>query len=129
MNIPLFIIYMVLLLALFIFIQKGALQNLLIRNRKFSCINCGCCCRLRVELSDDEIRKIRKHVKIEFAEKEKNKNYIKRINKYCIFLKILEGKSRCMIYPYRPKICRNFPKTTVLGIRANDTRCRSFSQP
>jgi len=79
-----------------------------------------------VKLTDSDIEEIKKSgFSLEIEEKS-GKKYIKRTNDFCSYLSIKDGKSKCEIYDYRPEICRNFPRKKVLGMKANDIRCRAI---
>ena len=88
----------------------------------FECIECGSCCSGPDEgdiwITKPEIELLVKYLDIP-VEKVREK-YLKRIglhttiieqpkSKDCIFLKSVEGKKICSIYPVRPNQCRTWP--------------------
>ena len=107
--------------------NRRRLLALLIKNQEFNCTDCTACCKFRVSLSKEDIARIK--TKKEYVEEEKGKKYIKRVNGYCIFMNIKEGKSSCSIYEMRPKICREFPKIKCCGFDTYDPRCEAFKIP
>lgn len=119
-------IYALLISLLLAAAIKGDVLTLLWRKKKFSCLNCGRCCMFRVKLTDSDIEEIKKAgAELEIEEKS-GKKYIKRKNNYCSYLSIKDGKSKCEIYEHRPEICRKFPRKKILGMKANDIRCRAI---
>jgi Fe-S-cluster containining protein len=103
----------------FIFIHEHILAR-----KEHKCIRCGKCCRLRVDLSEEEISKIKKLGYKDFYTKN---NHMKKINGNCVFLKFKNGISFCEIQnTAKPSICKNFPKKRGLFGKAYDYRCRSF---
>jgi Fe-S-cluster containining protein len=95
------------------------LRNFFLKFRKFKCLRCGQCCRLRVSLSKEDIERLKKSGHKDFIE---NKNSLKRINGYCKFLEIKNGKARCSVYKSRPEVCRWWPVAKFLC----DGRCKSY---
>ncbi len=88
----------------------------------FTCQGCGDCCSGPGEgviwVTRPEIELISQH--LEMAEGEFRRTYLRRIGirtsiiehpqtKDCIFLKEIDGKRKCMIYPLRPNQCRTWP--------------------
>jgi Fe-S-cluster containining protein len=109
----------VIIAALIIFYLAFARQFVW-RFRKFKCLRCGHCCRLRVNLSKKDIERLEKAGKKNFI---KDTKWLKRINGYCMFLKIENGKAGCSVYNNRPEVCRWWP----LKRFTCDTRCKSYS--
>jgi len=103
-----------------IFIYVIILRQFVLRRRKFKCLRCGRCCRLRVRLSKEDIKRLMKAGKKDFIE---DKRWLKRINGYCMFLEIKKGKSKCTVYNHRPDICRWWP----LKKHVCDVRCSTYS--
>ncbi len=95
------------------------LRQFIWKFRKFKCLRCGRCCSLRVKLTNEDIKRLKKSGKKNFVEKG---NWLKRINGYCMFLEIKNGKANCTVYDSRPKICRGWP----LKRFTCDTRCKSY---
>ncbi len=75
------------------------------------CRRCGYCCSLTVKLADEDIARIKKKGYDEdyFVEEKGQFKCLKRINGYCVFLKIDEGIASCRIYPFRPNRCVEYP--------------------
>ena len=88
----------------------------------FACRECGGCCAGPTEgyiwVIDPEIERIAEHLKI--TPGELRRRYLRRVGlrttivehrttKDCIFLRQVEGKRRCVIYPVRPNQCRTWP--------------------
>lgn len=118
-------IYALLISLLLAAAIKGDILTLLWRNKKFNCLQCGRCCTFHVKLTNDDIENIKKSgFALEIEEKRGDK-YIKRKNGYCPYMAVKDGKSKCEIYSHRPDVCRNFPGKKILGMKANDIRCRA----
>ena len=96
------------------------IRPIILKRRKFKCLRCGQCCRLRVKLSKEDIKRLEDSGVKDFIE---GKNWLKRVNGYCKFLEIKNGKAKCMVYDARPKICRVWPVYKF----SCDTRCRSYT--
>lgn len=92
----------------------------ILRRKKFRCLRCGHCCRLLVKLSKKDIQRLKANNEKKFMDK---KTYLKKINGYCKFLIIKNGKATCSIYSYRPDICKSWPLKNFWV----DLRCRYFS--
>ena len=88
----------------------------------FQCAQCGRCCSGPGEgyiwVVRPEIKLIADYLQI--PEPDLRKQYLRRIGlrtsivehqqtKDCIFLKNIDGRKRCIIYPVRPAQCRNWP--------------------
>ena len=88
----------------------------------FACTQCGNCCSGPGEgviwVTKREIKLIANHLGM--AETELHRKYLKRIHtrttiieeevsKDCIFLKAVNGRRICGIYPVRPNQCRTWP--------------------
>ncbi len=115
MQIDTIIMFILTFLVVYAFI----LRPFILKRRKFKCLRCGQCCRLRVLLSKEDIKRLEKAGKKSFIE---DKVWLKRKNGYCIFLEIKDGKAKCGVYKSRPKICQNWPIRKF----AVDVRCKSF---
>lgn len=85
------------------------------------CVNADCCRIDRIHLSEDERRRILDFLGEEdsrasydryFVEDEDTGGYYRTMFRHenggCIFLKELNGMSRCSIYPARPQVCRDY---------------------
>jgi Fe-S-cluster containining protein len=88
----------------------------------FECLECGTCCSGPDEgyiwITRPEIELVAKHLKMP-VDKVRRK-YLKRIglhttiaeqprSKDCVFLKSVDGKKICSVYPVRPNQCRTWP--------------------
>jgi len=88
----------------------------------FECQLCGACCSGPDEgyiwVTRPEIQLIADFLKLDAG--KLRRDYLKRVGsrttiieqpttKDCIFLREIDGKKRCMIYPVRPSQCRNWP--------------------
>ena len=88
----------------------------------FECLGCGNCCSGPAEgfiwVAKEEIELIADLLKIPV--KQLRRQFLKRsgfrltiiedtITKDCIFLKIIDGRKQCVIYPVRPNQCRTWP--------------------
>lgn len=73
---------------------------------KGKCSGCGNCCSNILLLTNDEIKKIKEHVKIHNI-KPINRNTILS-TEYKDVCPFLGRDNKCAIYPIRPKICRTF---------------------
>lgn len=88
----------------------------------FACTQCGNCCSGPGEgviwVTKHEIKLIAQHLGITVA--ALRQQYLKRIHtrttiieepesKDCIFLKAVDGRKICSIYPVRPNQCRTWP--------------------
>ncbi|MFH1307572.1 MAG: YkgJ family cysteine cluster protein [archaeon] len=120
------ILYLVILLCfLYLYFKSDIISFLFKKN--FKCTNCTQCCKLRVKLSKKDIERIK--TELDYIETDKGKKWIKRVNNYCIFMNIKQGKSRCSIYKNRPDICRVFPVRRIFGFKSYDHRCKAFKFP
>jgi Fe-S-cluster containining protein len=99
------------------------LREYFLARRKFKCKRCGQCCKLLVDLNEDDIRKIKKAGHADFIS---DKKCLKRVNGYCMFLVFRDGVSCCSIEDIKPKICRNFPNKKGIFGKKYDTRCKNF---
>jgi Fe-S-cluster containining protein len=115
----LFDIVLGLAIIYFIFIHEYVLAR-----KKYKCIRCGKCCKLRVDLSEEDINKIKKAGYKDFLTKDNN---LKKINGYCLFMTLDNGITSCKLEKSgKPSICRNFPEKRGIFGKAYDYRCRSF---
>ena len=109
-------LFIVLLAVVF---YQDFLKNFIYSRKKFKCLRCGNCCKLKVKLYPEDITKIKKAGYKNFQEGK----YLKRINDYCMFLKIDNGKAVCKINDIKPRICEKYPKFSLFNIPRVDTRC------
>jgi len=112
-----FLLLFLILFVIYIFF----IRQFIFRFKKFKCLRCGQCCKLRVKLSKEDIARIKKAGKNDFVEEG---SWLKRTNGYCQFLEIKKGKARCTIYNSRPEICRWWPVRKF----SMDTRCKCFER-
>lgn len=74
---------------------------------------CGYCCTLRVRLSWLDILRIvfcAGYRYSDFVERDSSgRKVIKMIGKHCYFENREGRKSSCLVYKYRPRVCRIFP--------------------
>ena len=104
---------------------------------RFECTQCGRCCGGApgyVWLTREEIAKIAGFLGLEL--KTFVRQYVRRVgfkhsliekaNLDCVFLRFVEGKSICAIYPVRPLQCRTWPfwQSNVQSSRAWQQACR-----
>jgi Fe-S-cluster containining protein len=116
-------------LAIFVLLVVVTIYITLIRDyvlarRKFECIRCGQCCKLKVKLSNKEIEKIKP---LGYADFVDSKGYIKKqdASKDCFFLGREGNIPFCKIEKAKPKICRSFPiKKGPFGKKI-DHRCKT----
>ncbi len=105
---PVYVVYLFFILVLFYLF--GCSLSCIVHKRKlkFKCLMCGECCRLKVNVTDKEIKIIEKH---EFKKNDfiKGRGVLKRVNGYCVFLKEVDGKKICSIYKFRPSTCKRWP--------------------
>lgn len=117
------IINILLIIALIYFVF---IHGYLLARRKFKCLRCGKCCRLKVVLTKEDIAKIKKAGYKNFLEKN---NYLKKVNGYCIFMTLNNGVTSCKLeHSAKPEVCRNFPTIKGFFGKKYDFRCRSFWQ-
>ena len=100
--------YIFYFVALF-YLSSLPLSYILHRKKdKFSCVNCGECCKFKVKLQKPDVERFDKG-KVNWNKfVDKNWN-VKRINGYCAFLIDKNGKKLCSIYKHRPNTCRGWP--------------------
>lgn len=125
------ITYIFLILFTLFMLERRRIVGLTLGKKKFKCNNCGGCCNLFVRLTEKDINKIKKagYKGEYFVEKKDKEKSLKRVNGNCIFLSIDEGKSKCEIQSYKPKLCMNFPAISLFSIKGYDPRCKSFKLP
>lgn len=73
--------------------------------RQGNCSNCGSCCSTMLPLSNEEVKRIKAYVK-KHKIKEQRHNFIVGVDMTCPFRD--EANKKCLIYPIRPAICRQF---------------------
>jgi uncharacterized protein len=88
----------------------------------FECQKCGACCSGPDEgyiwITKSEIELVADFLKV--SADDLRKNFLKRAGlrttiieqqatKDCIFLRDIDGRKQCMIYPVRPSQCRSWP--------------------
>ena len=114
------ILLIIILIVFYIFF----LRSFLFAKERFKCKRCGKCCKLIVDLSKQDIERLKKSDIKDFLNKDGKT--LKKINGYCKFQTLKAGKSSCSIYNSRPEICRAFPiKIGKILPRAQDLRCKT----
>jgi Fe-S-cluster containining protein len=88
----------------------------------FECLQCGACCAGPgagyIWVTRPELELIAEYLKVSIG--DVHRNYIRRVGlrttiieqqttKDCIFLRKIDGRKRCIIYPVRPSQCRSWP--------------------
>jgi hypothetical protein len=88
----------------------------------FECVQCGACCagpgQGYIWVTRPEIKIIADFLKMPVG--QVRQNYLKRIvfrttiieqpsTRDCVFLRKVEGRKKCIIYPVRPNQCRTWP--------------------
>lgn len=70
---------------------------------------CGQCCSNYLPISSKEIKEIKRYVKKHHITEQKH-NYpsVVAFDLTCPFLDDSKEKEKCLIYPVRPEICRDF---------------------
>lgn len=112
--------FLILILIYVYFIHEYILGK-----RKFKCLRCGKCRKLRVVLPNEDIEKIKKAGYKDFL--IGNSRVLKKVNGNCIFIKTKNGITSCTLEnKAKPALCKRYPvKKGILGKR-HDFRCRSF---
>ena len=98
--------------------------------KNFHCKRCGECC-YPPRLFATDIKRIKKAGYEDFVYTDDLKNtYMKdKKNNKCIFLRKKGKIFECSIYPYRPKVCREYPSELVNGsCKPEKLRFDSFSE-
>jgi len=121
--------YILLIIVLIYIAFREQILDFVTSFQKFKCIRCGHCCLLVVRLTDKDVESFKKHKLDNHIEKKLGKTIIKRINNYCPFLIIEDGKSRCKIYKIRPLVCQKYPLYKKFFYTFKDHRCTSFKLP
>lgn len=117
------IIEVALIIALFLVVfYVFYIRPYVLAKKEFKCRRCGNCCSLRVRPSKEEIKKIKRKGHKNFLNWL---GFIKRKNKFCIFLKFEKNKAKCYIYKIRPKICKTFPISNSSFGEKIDVRCKN----
>lgn len=69
------------------------------------CSNCGQCCSDLLPMSAEEVTRIKIYIKRHNI-KEQRHNFLLGVDLTCPFRD--EAKRKCLVYPVRPAICRQF---------------------
>ncbi len=120
--------YILIIFSILYIMNRNAIISLYFGKQKFRCIRCGRCCSLKVRLTKDDIKRLKKFSIDKHIILKKGKPYIRQINGYCPFLNIKGGRASCSCYEDRPEICRTFPKRIVWSMDAYDYRCKAFKK-
>ena len=70
------------------------------------CSNCGQCCSDALPLSQDEINIIKEYIKKHDIKEQRHNVVMNAVDITCPFRD--EANKKCLIYPVRPAICRQF---------------------
>ena len=85
--------------------------------KNFKCKRCGECCR-SPRLYKADIERIKKagYKEEDFVYTDNlGTSYIKDKRDWCMFLRKGKKTTSCVIYNFRPKICRLYPTTLIKG--------------
>ena len=118
------LIKIIVLLLILFFIYVVLFREYFLARRKFKCKRCGNCCKLKVYLYKEDIKRIKKAGYHDFL--DKNTNYMKRVNGYCKFLTLNKGIPSCSINGIKPKICVSYPMYRGIFGKKVDSRCHVF---
>ncbi|MBS3078680.1 YkgJ family cysteine cluster protein [Candidatus Pacearchaeota archaeon] len=116
-----FIVIDIIIILIFVYIFY--FREFILAKREFKCLRCGNCCKLRVRLNKQDIKRIENAGYGDFLDKE-GKN-LKRINGYCKFLILDNGITSCRIQDLKPEICNGFPRGKGLFGKKVDIRCKA----
>ena len=100
-----------------------------LRKKRFNCLRCGACCRLKVRLYPEDIAKLKAAGKKNFLEPKGN--WLKRTpDGYCMFYKRdnSKGIGICTVNHIKPSVCKNFPFYKTFGLPHADLRCNFFNR-
>lgn len=121
----------IILLILYIVIFRPYILAL----KKFTCLNCGNCCKLRVYLSKEDIKRIEKKGYKNFFKRTffLKRAELKKINGNCIFIGFKRNNknkiiSFCKINKIKPGICAKYPLCNDIFGKSFDYRCNSFKK-
>lgn len=118
------VIEFILLCFLFFIAYLYFIRDYILVRLKFRCLRCGECCKLKVKLTEGEIKKIKEFT----GRKDFYEGIImKRINGKCIFLECKDNKTYCRIENIKPKVCKDFPfKKGIFNLPKVDSRCKFY---
>jgi len=79
--------------------------------KRFQCLQCGKCCTLTVEPTEQDIDKIERmgYKRDRFLKDGK----LRKLNGACCFLKREGSKYFCSIHEIKPRVCRKYPFTVM----------------
>ena len=79
--------------------------------KRFQCLQCGKCCTLTVEPTEQDIRKIEMlgYKRERFLKDGK----IVKIRGICCFAEQKDGRYFCSIHEMKPRVCRDYPFTVM----------------
>ncbi|MFH1294845.1 MAG: YkgJ family cysteine cluster protein [Candidatus Aenigmatarchaeota archaeon] len=81
------------------------------KSHLWKCKRCGHCCSYNVRMSSEDIKRIQAAGHNDFL----SGKYMKKVNGGCVFLRKNKGIAKCSIYNIRPRVCREFPFSRMLG--------------
>jgi len=98
-----------------------------LKDREFSCGQCGKCCGFTVVVGEFDKKQLvdSGNDLSECVTTKLGVSYLKKEDNACCFLKQnkCSDKKQCSIYEDRLYICRRFPYLTYAGFKAIDKRC------
>jgi len=99
-------------------------REFILGRKEFKCLRCGNCCRLRINLTKQDIERIEKAGYKDFLGKN---NKLKKINGHCKFLMLKDGITTCSIDNIKPEVCKRFPIGKGIFGKKVDMRCKTCS--
>lgn len=91
--------------------RRSSGSGLPVSFKRFRCEQCGKCCTLSVQPTEQDIKKIEmlgyRHVNF------LRKGMLRKANGMCMFLEKKDGRTSCKINEMKPKVCNRYPFTTL----------------
>ncbi len=115
--------YVIFVLVIFLIIYLLFIREYVIAKRKFKCLRCGECCRLKVYPSKAEIKKIKAKGYSDFIDEKGAIKFDEYGN--CVFLGERKGLTCCKIQDAKPSTCINFPFINTRFGKKIDNRCKT----
>lgn len=79
--------------------------------KRFECTQCGKCCTLSVEPSEEDIKRIEmlgyRHMNF------LRKGFLRKRDGICMFYEKRDGLAFCKIHEMKPRVCRDYPFTVM----------------